>query len=74
MRLQNEKLGQFDARLVALRKAIAATRPDLGNFEAQLLQYEKDAQAVALSAQGFPELDALFRLLKVGKNPDSLDS
>jgi hypothetical protein len=74
MREQNREIAKLHASIAAHRRAIAATVPESGAAETQLRQFEIDTQALAISAQGFPEADAIAALLKAGKNPDSLDS
>jgi hypothetical protein len=71
---QNEYLGRLHARLVVLRKHIAALHQNPDVAEAEIQKQEENAQAIVLSGSGYPESDAVFQLMKAGKKLGDTDA
>lgn len=70
----NQQLGKYDARLLVLREELASLSPDPVAAEERLRELEARRQVDSLERQGFPDIDAMVRLLEARKKPDDLDS
>lgn len=62
------------ARLVVLRKAIAALHQNPVVAEDEIRKLEEKAEEIVLSGEGFPESDAVVQLMKAGKKLGDFDS
>jgi hypothetical protein len=71
---QAEFAGRTHARLIVLRKAIASLHSNPETAEDEIRKLEVAAEDIVLSGSGFPESDAIYRLMKAGKSFDNPDA